>query len=151
MLFWIALVIGIACVVAVFESRVRRPRSHTRIRLVEAERAHRPLETRPLPAGARQRYVEAWQSLQGRFKDEPEIAVREADRLVQAVMRECGYPTGDFGRVAEELSAEQREVIDDYRVAHRISVKSETSSLSDDEVGRAVAALGALFEKLTAS
>jgi hypothetical protein len=140
----IATIVVLAVVVLV----IRRARLRA-----EAEQARRPppLQVRPLSASSRDRYTQAWESLQPRFEPEPEVTIREADRLIQNVMGEWGYPSGDFGRVPAELSDAQLDVLEQYRVAHRIAVKSETTMLADEEVQRAVSAFRALFEILVAS
>jgi len=109
-----------------------------------------PLTVGALPASARLRYLDAWEALQKRFDVEPEAVIRESDRLVQTIMRERGYPTGDFGRVDALLAADQARLLDDYRFAHRISVKAETDAVSENDARRAVAAFGAVFEALLA-
>src|SRR5918996_4344710 len=64
--------------------------------LVDREKRHEALELRPLSPEQRDRYVEEWQVTQGRFVDDPSGAVAEADRLVQRVMKDRGYPVDDF-------------------------------------------------------
>lgn len=118
------------------------------MKVVDRELPHRPLRTRPLNEDARARYSEAWAAVQPRFANDPEIALRETDRLVQNVMRDCGYPTGDFGRVSEELSAEQTDVLDNYRSAHRVTVKGETTMLEPAEVERGRQGFRAVFDAL---
>src|SRR5579884_4340262 len=43
------------------------------------------LDIRPLPAAARERYLDEWQHVQARFVDDPRGAVEEADALIQSV------------------------------------------------------------------
>jgi hypothetical protein len=148
---WIVMAVFLICAIVLITIARRRPPPLTPIALVDTERVDRQLQVRPLPAGAREPYLQAWQSLQGRFADEPEATIRESDRLIQRVMRERGYPSGDFGPVTEELSPEDAVVIDNYRILHRISVKSETDFVPPEDVQRAVAALRALFDSLVAS
>lgn len=147
-MIWVAVAIAVACVIVIIIGRARRPKSYTDVKLVGAEAPEGILQTRPLAADSRARYVEAWNALQSRFAQDPEIAIREADNLLQSAMRECGYPTGDFGAVTDEVTPEQLDVLDHYRAAHRLSAKSETTVLSDEEIERAVTALRAVYDIL---
>ncbi len=45
---------------------------------------------RPLPEDARRRHSDAWMQIEAQFVDRPQDAVREADRLIVAVVRERG-------------------------------------------------------------
>jgi hypothetical protein len=145
---WIALaVIVVGVVVWVSLSKGRTPMSG--IKRIEVEPPPGPqLRSRTLQDIARERYVSEWQSLQNGLAEEPEATIRQGDRLLQSVMRDCGYPTGDFGHVSGEVSAEEQMVLDNYLTAHRVSIKCETSSISDEEVRRAMAALHAAFRAL---
>jgi hypothetical protein len=51
--------------------------------------ARRP-RLRALPVQSRERYAANWRAIEARFVDEPKEAVREADRLVQEMLRERG-------------------------------------------------------------
>src|SRR4051812_3877916 len=59
--------------------------------LREREQRHEELDIRELSPAARDRYFEQWRTVQVRFVDSPGEAVREADTLVQQVMRDRGY------------------------------------------------------------
>jgi hypothetical protein len=145
---WIVLaVIVVGVVVWVSLSQKRTPTSG--IKRIEIEPPPGPrLHSRTLQDAARERYVAEWQSLQSGLADEPEATIRQGDRLLQSVMRDCGYPTGDFGHVSGEVSADEQMVLDNYLIAHRVSIKCETSSISDEEVRRAMAALHAALGSL---
>ncbi len=54
-------------------------------------RRGRATSLRPLPAESRDRYLGDWDQIEIRFIESPEDAVREADALVMAVMRERGH------------------------------------------------------------
>src|SRR5580765_8460735 len=73
--------------------------------LRERQKQHEQLDIRPLSPESRNRYVRRWQSTQARFVDDPKGAVAEADQLVQDVMQERGYPTKDFERRVDDISA----------------------------------------------
>jgi hypothetical protein len=67
---------------------------------------------RPLPEGARERYATTWRAIEARFVDDPRGAVREADGLVVAVVRER-HRDFDESRPPREL----REARESARVA----------------------------------
>jgi hypothetical protein len=79
------------------------------------------LDIRPLPTASRDRYLEEWQRVQARFVDDPSGAVREADALIQSVMRERGYPVDDFEQRAADISVDHPHVVENYRNGHRLS------------------------------
>jgi len=82
--------------------------------------AHRRdrLDIRQLDPAARDRYTQRWQSVQTDFVDQPGRALDEADRLVTDVMKDRGYPVGDFNERAELIAADHPEVVEHYRAAH---------------------------------
>ena len=95
-------------------------------REAEAELAARAkrrdeLDIRPLTTAARERYLTEWQWVQAQFVDDPESAVHEADRLIQSVMRERGYPVDDFDQRAADISVDHPQVVENYRQGHRLA------------------------------
>jgi hypothetical protein len=87
--------------------------------LRDRELRHDDLDIRPLSETARGRYAEEWQLVQARFVDDPEDAVSAADRLVQQVMQERGYPAdADFERRAADVSVDYPDVVENYREGH---------------------------------
>lgn len=115
-----------------------------------AERRNRrdELEVRPLAQDSRDRYASRWHNTQAQFVDDPEPAVGEADRLIQEVMRERGYPVEDFEQRASDLSVDHPEVISNYRAAHGISVASERGKASTEDLRTAMVHYRALFAEL---
>ena len=144
-------IVGVVILGAIVFFVGRRPKPQSGIKHIEVEVTRPQLHVRQLRAEARERYLAAWQTVQSRLDDEPEASIREGDRLLQTVMRDCGYPTGDFGRAPVDVSIEEKIVLDNYLVAHRVSVKSETGSISPEEVQRAMIALQAAFDGLLAT
>jgi FtsZ-interacting cell division protein ZipA len=89
--------------------------------LLAREKRHEELEIQPLGAAAQARYRDEWQTVQARFVDDPEGAVREADTLVARVMEERGYPSdGDAEERAADLSVEHADVVGQYRRGHAL-------------------------------
>jgi hypothetical protein len=113
--------------------------------LMEREKRHEELELRPLDPEARDGYIREWQATQGRFVDDPKGAVREADTLVQRVMKDRGYPVDDFDQRAADISVEHPEVVEKYRTAHGIAMASERGEASTEDLRHSVRHYRALF------
>lgn len=112
--------------------------------LAERQKRHDELEIVPLSDDVRTRYAEEWRLVQGRFVDEPEAAVREADALVQRVMADRGYPVAeDFERRAADVSVDHPDVVENFREGHRLAGDDDTESLR-----QAMVHFRALFEEL---
>jgi hypothetical protein len=88
--------------------------------LEERERTHESLELRELSEDARARYTEDWQRAERRFVDDPELAAREADRIVRDVLDERGYPRGDFDEQANAVSVDHPHAVQRYRHGHEM-------------------------------
>jgi hypothetical protein len=70
-------------------------------------------QLRALPPEARDRYIGEWDEIEAKFVEAPEQAVREAEALVMAVLRERGHPLTE-----RDLPAEVQR-------AHRLGYKSK--------------------------
>jgi hypothetical protein len=101
------------------------------------------LEIRPLSSAARDRYLEQWQRVQARFVDDPRGAVQESDSLIQAVMRERGYPVDDFEQRAADVSVDHPQVVENYRAGHRLAGSDDT-----EQQRQAMVHYRALFDEL---
>jgi hypothetical protein len=115
-----------------------------------AARAERrdKLEIRPLPTAARDRYLGEWQSVQARFVDDPEGAVRDADMLIQSVMRARGYPMDDFEQRAADVSVDHPQVVENYRQGHKLARASALGEGTTEDLRQAMQHYRSLFDEL---
>jgi hypothetical protein len=116
--------------------------------LRQREKRHDQLDLRPLSAESRDGYVREWQVTQARFVDDPKGAVADADKLVQRVMRERGYPVDDFEQRAADISVEHPELVEKYRTANGIARASERGDTSTEDLRHSVRHFRALFVEL---
>lgn len=115
------------------------------------ERAHRRerFDIRPLDPTSAERYRNRWREIQADFVDTPEAAIRDADSLIQEVMRERGYPVEDFDQRAADLSVDHPEVVEHYREGHGIVERHRDSDGRDtEELRQAMLHYRRLFEEL---
>jgi hypothetical protein len=112
------------------------------------EQRREELDIRPLPSAARERYLQTWSGTQERFVDAPAAAVKEADGLVQEVMRERGYPVDDFEQRAADISVDHPNLVENYRAAHAISLASDHEKATTEDLRQAMVHYRSLFEEL---
>ena len=165
----IAVVVVLVIVVAIAAVASRRRRHHLQQRfgseydrtvegadrrreaerdLRDREARHDELELRPLSEASRQRYTEQWQDMQSGFVDRPQVAVADADRLITDLMRERGYPVDDFDTRSELVSVDHPDVVENYRTAHGIAVRTVEGRTSTEDLRQAVISYRALFEEM---
>jgi hypothetical protein len=116
--------------------------------LQERRERHEELEIRDLPPAARERHQEAWRIIQARFVDDPESSVGEADRLVQTVMRERGYPVDDFEQRAAAISVDHPHVVENYRAAHQTWAANERGEATTEDLRQSLVHYRGLFDEL---
>jgi hypothetical protein len=168
---WIVLVLVVLVVaVLVASAWVRRRRSHilqegfgpeydltvhragnqtrAEAELRERQRRRDELELRPLAPIARRGYLEAWHGTQADFVDDPATAIDEADRLIQSVMRDRGYPVEDFDDRASIISVDHPVVVERYRRAHAVTVANAGGDATTESLRRAMQDYRALFVEL---
>jgi hypothetical protein len=117
--------------------------------LKEREQRVEMLRLRPLAVEDQDRFLKEWQSIQGRFVDDPKTAVTDADWLVHRVMRARGYPIGDFEQEAADVSVDHPEVVNHYRAAHEIAIRArEDQGTTTETLRQGLMYYRLLFEEL---
>jgi hypothetical protein len=117
--------------------------------LTERERTYEQLDIRPLSEEARERYTEDWRRAEQRFVDDPELAAREADRIVRDVLDERGYPNDDFDTQAAAVSVDHPRVVERYRHGHRMVHGNATGGQERTEnLRKAMVDFRSVFEEL---
>jgi hypothetical protein len=107
------------------------------------------LRLRALGPAEQARYSDEWQRIQARFVDHPADAIREADALVAAVMRDRGYPVDDFVTRAGDLSVNYPDLTESYRSAHTIFLRSDDGA-DTEELRQALVHYRDVFAELLA-
>jgi hypothetical protein len=116
--------------------------------LADREQRRKELEIRPLDPGARNSYAQRWRTAQERFVDDPAQAIGDADSLVQQVMRERGYPVGDFEQQARDVSVDHAGVVTEYHAAHEVSQLNQQGQASTEQLREAMVHYRTLFAEL---
>ena len=116
--------------------------------LTARQARHDRLDVKPLDPQLRLRYSQQWQAAQALFVDDPDAALEQADRLVEDVMVERGYPVGDVDRQMADLSVEHSDVLGHYRDAHDIAQASAAGRTTTEDLRRGMVHYGALFAAL---
>jgi hypothetical protein len=119
--------------------------------LLERQDRREEFEVRPLTREARERYADEWRKVQGRFVDEPKAAVHDADRLVQQVMAERGYPVADdFERRAADVSVDYPDLVENFREGHRLASENAAGAAGTEPLRQAMVHFRSLFDELLA-
>ena len=116
--------------------------------LQERQKRHDTLDIRALNHDERADYRFSWEKVQRGFVDSPGDAVREADRLVIAIMAARGYPTDDFDQRAADMSVEHPDVVEHYRRAHQIAVAHERGDADTEQLRQAAISYRSLVQAL---
>lgn len=106
------------------------------------------LTIRPLRPEERTRYAERWKAEQVRFVDEPREAVRNADHLVEEVMKDRGYPVSDFSQRAADVSVDHPHLVENYRSAHDVAERNGRGEALTEDLRHAMLCYRSLFEDL---
>lgn len=128
--------------------RERGDRAAAERELAARQARVRKFHIEELPAGVKERYSEEWRTVQTRFVDQPQAAVVDADHLVASVMRDRGYPMENFEQRTADISPDHPHVVEDYRVAHGIALRSERGQVSTEDLRQAMQHYRTLFDDL---
>ena len=108
----------------------------------------RQLDVRELESSEREQYSKAWESAQAAFVRTPSSGLRDADMLVQQVMRDRGY-TADRHEDREKLvSVDYPDLVEHYRMAHGVAVSDEQQEVATEDMRRAMMDHQYLFDAL---
>jgi hypothetical protein len=118
--------------------------------LRDRSKRHEKLELRRLDPSEREDFERRWSDVQGQFVDDPNTAVRNADRLVVEVMSARGYPVDDFDQRADDLSVSHPEVTQRYREARRIAQANKDGKADTEDLRQAVTSYRSLVLALLA-
>jgi hypothetical protein len=122
-------------------------------RLAEAELAKRQqrvrkLDLHELSDSATAKYQAEWTAIQERFVEAPDGAVVNAQRLIETVLRDVGYPDADYEQTAADLSVEHADVLDSFRSAHDVAAKAGSGQATTEELRQALLGYRALLSEL---
>ncbi len=106
------------------------------------------LDVRPLEPKRRDLYTAEWRVTQEDFVDRPAEAVSSANTLVERVMKERGYPVGDFEQMSRDLSVDHANVMSEYRSAHEISMLNDRKQATTEQQRQAMVHYRSLFADL---
>jgi hypothetical protein len=126
-------------------------RSEAEAGLEERRKRREELDIRPLSKDAAERYSHEWEAVQVRFVDDPVGATRDADRLIQQVMSDRGYPMDDFDGRADLISVDHATVVENYREAHSAYLAYDRGEASTEDLRQAMVHYRSLFQELVTS
>jgi hypothetical protein len=120
-------------------------------RLGEVERERSEIEIRPLPAAARERFLDEWRQVEARFVSDPRESARAAERIVERVLEERGYPVdGDAERRAAVVAVDHANIADRYRHG-RAMLGGVDGEEGTESLRKAVLDFRSVLEELLAS
>jgi hypothetical protein len=94
------------------------------------------------------RFVAEWQTIEARFVDHPKSSVTEANNLINAVLLARGYPQAGFEQRAADISVTYPRVMEKYRAANSIAVRSGRADASTEELRTAMIQYRAIFDEV---
>jgi hypothetical protein len=116
--------------------------------LLEREKRVQKFSIRELSAEERESFLTEWRAVQSQFVDDPQVAVGEADLLVDRLMQARGYPMSDFEQRTADISVSHPKVVDNYRAAHQIALRHRQGQASTEDLRNALIYYRSLFDEL---
>ncbi|HSP39070.1 MAG TPA: hypothetical protein VLR26_15100 [Frankiaceae bacterium] len=116
--------------------------------LAERDEQRSQLTIVPLSSSSRARYTQSWDEVQGRFVDDPQASVADADELVTSVLRERGYPTEGFEEQARLLSVDHANTLESYRQGHQIGTLARQRQATTEQLRQGMMHYRSLFREL---
>ena len=110
------------------------------------------LDVRPLSDESRARFTQDWDHAERLFVDDPELAAREADRVVRNVLDERGYPDDDLETRSAAVSLEHPRVVQRYRHGHdMVHGNGATGAARTENLRKAMVDFRAVFIEIVES
>ena len=106
------------------------------------------LHIQPLSAADHRSFSMRWNDVQGRFVDDPEGSVNDADHLLNEVMQARGYPVTNFPEQAELISVDHPVVVENYRAAHALASNRAQGQVTTEGLRKAMVHYRTLFDEL---
>jgi hypothetical protein len=123
------------------------------VRSAEAELTARQkrvagFDIKPVAADESKQLAGEWQTAKAGFVDDPSIAVREAEALVERVMAARGYPEGDFEQRTADISVDHPVILERYRAAHEVLLRHADGQADTEDLRQAMINDHAFFAEL---
>lgn len=120
-------------------------------RLGDVERERSKLDVRALSPAARERYLSEWRQAEARFVSDPRESARAAERIVERVLEERGYPVDeDPERRVAVVAADHADIAERYRHG-RSMLATVDGSESTENLRKAMIDFRSVFEELLES
>ena len=113
--------------------------------LTERQQRHAEYELKSLNPDARERYEQSWSRIQERFVEAPAESVAAADRLVNGLVADLGYPSEGYERQLADLSVRHPRAVKHYREAHDAHAAQNAST---DDLRTALIGYRTVFQDL---
>ncbi len=128
----------------------RKERRNAEHELADRAETRDELDIRPLGAASREQYAQQWHDTQARFVDTPQDALRDAESLLDQVMRERGYPIDGFDEQSSLISVDHPDLVENYRAAHELQRRSANGGTTTEDLRDAMLRYRSLFDELLA-
>ena len=106
------------------------------------------LDVRSLDADERERFAAGFGRAENAFVQTPRTGLRDADLLVQQVLRERGFPVEHFSEREAMVSVEHPDLVGHYRAAHTVAVADTTDDADTEQLRQAMVDYRYLFDEL---
>ena len=117
-------------------------------KLADRETRVQAMKIRDLSTSERDRFIVEWHNVQSRFVDQPMAAITEADSLTNTLLVARGYPVSEFEQRAADLSVTYPLIMENYRLAHGVAVRTGQVEATTEELRLAMIQYRAIFDEL---
>lgn len=108
----------------------------------------RELDVRDLDADEREQFAGRFGQVQNSFVEAPRTGLRDADLLVQQVMRTRGFPVEHFSEREAMVSVDHPDLVGHYRAAHAVAVADTQDEADTEQLRQAMVDYRYLFDEL---